>query len=117
MKISTLKRNNRSGFSWIEVVAGVGVAAIVVAAFVPNLVQKREEAKKTSCIANLKSIDGAKQQWAVDKKKKPTTIPTEKDLYGDGLYIKFTPECPTGGKYSINAVNAKPTCSVEGHSF
>ena len=105
------------GVTWMEVMVGVGIGAIVVAAFIPNMIQKREQAQKTSCIANLRSIDGAKQQWALDKKKTKTAVPLEADLFGPGIYIQLKPECPSGGSYTLNAVSAKPTCSVPGHAL
>jgi hypothetical protein len=69
---------------------------------------------RNACINNLRQIDAAKQQWAVDKNKKLTAIPTAQDLapyFKDGAL----PPCPSGGTYTINAVGELPTCSVPGH--
>ncbi|HEX3800907.1 MAG TPA: hypothetical protein VH413_19595 [Verrucomicrobiae bacterium] len=67
-----------------------------------------------ACIANLRQIDGAKQQWAMDNKKAATDVPTPADLasYLPNMNLII---CPAGGSYSINAVNMPPTCSVPGH--
>jgi hypothetical protein len=72
-------------------------------------------ARKT-CINNLRLIDDAKQQWAVDLGKPHDALPTVKDLLP---YFKDTgfPECPDGGTYTLNAVDQVPTCSVEGHTL
>jgi hypothetical protein len=72
-------------------------------------------ARKT-CINNLRLIDDAKQQWAVDLAEPDNAVPTVKDLQP---YFKDTgfPECPEGGTYSINAVNEVPTCSISGHAL
>ncbi len=70
-------------------------------------------AKKT-CLNNLRLIDDAKQQWAVDFDKPDNAVPSEKDL---SPYLKngVLPVCPGGGIYLINAVDELPTCSVPGH--
>ncbi len=69
---------------------------------------------RNSCINNLRQIDGAKQQWALEKNKTVDAVPTVKDLlpyFKGGVF----PVCPDGGAYSINSVDALPTCSVGGH--
>jgi hypothetical protein len=68
------------------------------------------------CINNLRQIDGAKQQWALESKKGESAFPTPKDLapyFKDGVI----PGCPAGGKYTLNNVGAAPTCSVVGHAL
>jgi flagellar biosynthesis chaperone FliJ len=69
---------------------------------------------RNTCINNLRMIDGAKQQWALEKNKAVDAVPTEKDLLPylkDGIF----PACPDGGAYSINSVDAIPTCTIQGH--
>ena len=69
---------------------------------------------RNTCINNLRQIDGAKQQWALEKNKATDAVPTERDLLPylkDGIF----PVCPEGGSYSINSVDALPTCTVAGH--
>ena len=72
-------------------------------------------ARKT-CLSNLRFIDDAKQQWALDTGKPPRTVPKAKDLQ---IYFKdgVLPECPAGGTYSLNALNEVPTCSISGHAL
>jgi hypothetical protein len=69
---------------------------------------------RNTCINNLRQIDGAKQQWALEKNKTLDAVPTVKDLLPylkDGVF----PVCPEGGTYAINSVEALPTCTVSGH--
>jgi hypothetical protein len=71
------------------------------------------EAQRQECINNLHLIDAAKQQWAIDKDKGLTAIPTVLDLLPylpDGF-----PSCPSGGKYTIHSVEVNPACSFAGH--
>jgi len=69
-----------------------------------------------NCINNLRQIDAAKQQWALENNKTADATPTEVDLK---IYIKGNalPTCPTNGKYTIGKVNELPTCSVTGHTL
>jgi DNA repair exonuclease SbcCD ATPase subunit len=72
------------------------------------------ESDRNTCINNLRQIDAAKQQWALEKNKSADAVPTAQDLmpyFKDGNF----PICPSGGTYSINAVDELPACSVPGH--
>lgn len=75
-----------------------------------------EAADRNACINNLRQIDAAKQQWALEKNKTAEAVPTAQDL---APYFKDNalPACPSGGTYSINAVGELPTCSVPGHAL
>jgi multidrug efflux pump subunit AcrA (membrane-fusion protein) len=69
-----------------------------------------------ACINNLRQIDGAKQQWALENRKSADAIPTPQDL---AKFIRsgILPTCPAGGVYTLNAVRADPTCSIPGHAL
>lgn len=72
--------------------------------------------QRNACINNLRQIDGAKQQWALENNKNTDAVPTAQDLlpfFRDNLF----PICPSGGVYLINAVGLPPTCSVPGHAL
>ncbi|HEV2695373.1 MAG TPA: hypothetical protein VG347_20935 [Verrucomicrobiae bacterium] len=66
------------------------------------------------CINNLRQIDAAKNQWALEKGKTSEAVPKEEDvtpyLMGNAL-----PICPSGGTYTLNALDKPPTCSIAGH--
>jgi hypothetical protein len=72
---------------------------------------------RDTCINNLRQIDAAKNQWALENNKTADAIPTAQDI---APYIKLDangniPGCPSGGAYTINALNTAPTCSISGH--
>jgi hypothetical protein len=75
-----------------------------------------EAAQRNTCINNLRQIDAAKQQWALENNKTDEAIPVAVDLLP---YLKGAtfPVCPGGGTYTINAVGVPPTCSVPGHAL
>jgi len=72
--------------------------------------------ERNACINNLREINAAKQQWALETNQPATAIPTAQDLlpyFKDGVF----PACPSGGTYMINAVGYLPSCSVPGHEL
>ena len=74
---------------------------------------------KTSCICNLKAIEGAKGEWAFEQKKSDSDIPTWADLCGTNEYgyYRDTTNCPGGGEYVLGRVTEKPRCSIPGHTL
>jgi len=78
--------------------------------------QSQAVIERNTCIANLKLIDAAKLQWALENNKAEDAIPIAQDLMPylkDGVF----PVCPSGGTYTINAVGQAPTCSIPGHAL
>jgi chromosome segregation ATPase len=71
-------------------------------------------AERNTCINNLRQIDAAKNQWALENSKPVGAVPTEQDI---AVYLKdnVIPVCPSGGTYTIGAVGTPPTCSIPGH--
>jgi septal ring factor EnvC (AmiA/AmiB activator) len=71
---------------------------------------------RDACINNLRAIDTAKQEWALDNSKDAKDIPTADDL-APFLKGNVLPVCPAGGAYTLGAMNEVPTCSVPGHAL
>lgn len=69
---------------------------------------------RDTCINNLRAIDTAKQEWALQNSKDTKDIPTADDL-APFLKGNVMPVCPAGGAYTIGAMDEVPTCSVAGH--
>jgi len=105
-------RWGRKGFTLVEIMIVVLIIGILLAIAVPNFIKARETSRTKSCIANLKQIDAAKEQWAMENKKTTTDTPAMTDLVGSANYLKNTPSCPSGGTYTVNAVSTDPTCSI-----
>ncbi|HEY1717590.1 MAG TPA: hypothetical protein VGH42_04750 [Verrucomicrobiae bacterium] len=76
--------------------------------------QAQAESERNACINNLRQIDIAKQQWALENNKTDDAIPTAQDLLTYFPNNVF-PACPSGGTYTVNAVGNPPTCSIPGH--
>ena len=116
MKINRLRK---SGFTLVEIMIVVAIIGLLAAIAIPNFVKARTTSQKNACIANLKQINGAKANWAMEMKKNNSDTPATTDLYGAGLYVRSEPLCPGGGTYNINAVDTNPDCSLSasGHAL
>jgi hypothetical protein len=103
-----------TGYLSIALIPLIGILAAIA---IPNFVKARNTAQMHMCISNLRQIDGAKQQWALQNKKELTDTPTAQEL-DKFLHTSFTTlKCPAGGVYTINAVGEKPTCSIPQHDL
>ena len=109
-------RRNTAGFTLVEIMIVVAIIGLLAAIAVPNFVQARTTARTNSCINNLRLIDAAKEQYALENDKDSATTPVEADitpyLKGDKM-----PKCPAGGTYSIEAIGTPPTCDQTGHEL
>jgi prepilin-type N-terminal cleavage/methylation domain-containing protein len=107
-------RRSRRGFTLIEIMIVVLIIGILLAIAVPNFMKARETSRAKSCVSNLKQIDAAKEQWAMDAKKTTADTVTV-TLWGttSDAYIKGAePVCPsTGGSYVVGVIGTNPTCS------
>lgn len=81
--------------------------------------EQQAQAQANGCINNMRQIDGAIQQWALENGKQASDPP---DRAAFVKYIKGNalPVCPTGGTYTIGATVAtipSVTCSQPGHQL
>jgi hypothetical protein len=91
-----------------------GLLAVLLVAAAGQLKPGRTECKN-ACINNLRQIDGAKEQYALEHKISPGTVVTAAQV---GEYLKggVVPPCPAEGKYSIGAIGEPPTCNFLGNA-
>jgi prepilin-type N-terminal cleavage/methylation domain-containing protein len=107
----------RTGFTLVEIMIVVAIIGLLAAIAIPNFVKARATAQANACINNLKQIDGAASQFALERgKKSGDSINYPGDLTP---YIKLNaagsiPGCPAGGAYSVSPVGSVPsvTCSL-----
>ena len=113
-----IKTNRKSGFTLVEIMIVVAIIGLLAAIAIPNFVKARTTAQKNSCINNLRQIDGAKEQYALEERLSETTAVADgEQKVNDFIKGKTTPLCPAKGTYSYKAIGANPTCTVAGHSL
>jgi prepilin-type N-terminal cleavage/methylation domain-containing protein len=110
MKINT---SRKAGFTLVEIMIVVAIIGLLAAIAIPNFVRARNTAQKNTCINNLRQIEAAKQQWALENKKVDADVPGSADVQ---KYIKNDayPTCPASGTYTIGAVSTEVSCSLSG---
>jgi hypothetical protein len=76
--------------------------------------QAQAQLQQASCLNNLRQLDGAKQQWALEHSQPAEAVPGLPDIEP---YLRDAAvwNCPGGGVYTLNAVGLPPVCSLPGH--
>jgi prepilin-type N-terminal cleavage/methylation domain-containing protein len=106
------KTNRKSGFTLVEIMIVVAIIGLLAAIAIPNFVRARTTSQQNACINNLRQIDGAVQQWALETKQAATAAVALTDIQP---YLKSPPSCPAGGttttdSYAVTIVSAVATC-------
>jgi prepilin-type N-terminal cleavage/methylation domain-containing protein len=106
------RTSRKAGFTLVEIMIVVAIIGLLAAIAIPNFVRARTQSQKNACINNLRQIDGATQQWALENKSAPDASPAYTDI---SVYLKNNVVCPSGGtafsdSYKLNGVTNVPTC-------
>ena len=108
----------KSAFTLVEIMIVVAIIGLLAAIAIPSFINARNTSRKNACINNLRQIDGAKEQYALANNVDTGATPLLASLVGSTAWIKATPQCKSGGTYSVNAIGTDPTCGYgNGHNL
>lgn len=115
--MKTNKTARRAGFTLVEIMIVVAIIGLLAAIAIPNFIRARATSQQNACIENLRQIDGAIDEWALETGQHNGTTVASVDTVS--AYIKLNhlgsvPSCPAGGSYTTTSVGATPqvSCSL-----
>ena len=105
-------RGREGGFTLIEIMIVVAIIGLLAAIAIPNYREARVRTQMRACICNLRLIDGAIDEWAMEARKASGQAVTYDDIR---IYMKHAVACPAGGKifgdsYAISTVDEPAAC-------
>ena len=118
-----IKTSNKAGFTLVEIMIVVAIIGLLAAIAIPNFVRARTTSQTNACINNLRQLDGAKQQWALEKGKLSTDTPVDSDIQSylgrssaGSLATMFCPLDSTKvatTSYTYGQVGTAPVCKKD----
>ena len=112
------KKLKKQGFTLVEIMIVVAIIGLLAAIGIPSFTKARDSSREKTCVNNLRIIDGAKEQWAMDANKVigDAVVASDVGPYVKGGSAKLV--CPAGGtdfasSYTISVIGTPPLCQKD----
>jgi prepilin-type N-terminal cleavage/methylation domain-containing protein len=73
-------KSNRRGFTLVEIMIVVAIIALLASIAVPNFLRARKRSQATRILEDLRMLDSASDQYAIENNKTSGTTPAFADL-------------------------------------
>ncbi len=117
-----MKINRKGGFTLVEIMIVVAIIGLLAAIAIPNFIKARATSQANACINNLRQIDAAKQQWALETQQNSALLPhTDTDIVsylGRGTGSTVNVVCPAdpaksfATSYTTKDTPTAPVCII-----
>lgn len=124
----------KKGFTLVEIMIVVAIIGLLAAIAIPSFMKARTTSQKNACINNLRQIEAAKDQYALEQGRTNgwsfanSTVAFSNLVTtsgGTSGYLKGYPSCPASAStdakgtiaraandYGVNAIGSSPTCAI-----
>lgn len=119
-----LRLRLRVAFTLVEIMVVVVIIGLLAMMAMPAISKARETAQRNFCINNLRQIDYAKEQWAIDNNAGTGVTPPADDpggystcladyIQGGLPYCPADPQKSYSTSYKTNPIGSDPECLID----
>src|SRR5688572_18646091 len=91
------------------------IIAVLLSVAIPQFMSARSRSRQKTCASNLKQLNGAKEQHAMETNLSDGALVVSGDLVPS--YLKEFPFCPDGGTYTLNPIGTGVSCSENAGTY
>ena len=110
----------KKGFTLVEIMIVVAIIGLLAAIAIPSFMRARMTSQQNACINNLRQIEAAKDQFALENGLTNSAQITGADdtarftsLVGGSGYIKAFPNCPASTNSSAGVVKSAANSAID----